>query len=203
MSLLLRDKLVKKLPILNENSCIRYWRRSDLDLLAKWPSYPFPYQSLNYRFNGMSESEKDRHYDERESNPDRITLILDRKGNSVIGYLALVEIDWKLRRVGNMAVRIEPNWCDSGIGTGLLKDVSGWGFEQGIVSFNLNVVASNQRAIRCYQKAGYHIVSEFWQDDEGLKGMDLDKSEFDFLRPHARTIGNMTQLRFYWMESKV
>ncbi len=180
---------------------IRPWQRADIDRLARWPGYPFPYESLNYRFGVMSTAEKDNHYRVREDNRNRITLILDYAGQQAIGYAALVEIDWQIPSVGNMAVRIASDWCNKGVGTKLLRNIAHWCFAQGILSLRLNVAASNPRAVRCYEKAGYHITGEFWQNDEGLNAFALDQPGFDFLRPHVRMNGSVPQLRFYWMES--
>ena len=195
-----KNILLQSLPLTDGDHEIRPWLRTDLDCLAQWPSYPFPYESLNYRFGTMSASEKDRHYRERDDNPDRVTLILDDDGHRAVGYLALVEIDWRIPRVGNMAVRISPDWCDKGIGTFLLRSISEWCFAQGLISLHLDVAASNPRAVRCYEKAGYKITGEFWQDDGGLNAFALDKPQFDFIRPHVRYAGPVPQLRFYWME---
>jgi RimJ/RimL family protein N-acetyltransferase len=195
-----KKDLIRSLPIMDSDDTIRPWQRADLDRLSRWPSYPFPYESFNYRFSAMSTLEKDSHYQKREDNPDRITLVLDHADQKAVGYLALVEIDWHMPHVGNMAVRLSPDWCNKGIGTQLLQLASGWCFVQGIVSLRLNVAASNQRAVRCYEKAGYHITGEFWQNDESLGIGDLDRPEFDFLRPHVRKDGSVPQLRFYWME---
>lgn len=197
-----KKSLLQSLPIRDGDNTIRPWRRTDLDLLARWPSYPFPNESLNYRFGAMPATERDRHFQEREDNPDRVTFILDHTDHQAIGYLALVEIDWRIPRVGNMAVRIAPDWCDKGIGSRSLKIISDWCFGQGIASVCLDVAASNLRAVRCYEKAGYKVTGEFWQDDEGLNALDIDKPEFDFLRPHVRYNKPLPQLRFYWMESK-
>ena len=197
-----KNILLQLLPIADANNTIRPWQRADLDLLAKWPSYPFPYESLNYRFGTMTAVEKDRHYRDREDNPDRVTFILDHAGHTAVGYVALVEIDWRVPRVGNMAVRISPDWCDKGIGSRSLMMISDWCFAQGIASICLDVAASNPRAVRCYEKAGYKVTGEFWQDDEGLNAFDIDKPEFDFLRPHVRFSGPVPQLRFLWMERR-
>jgi RimJ/RimL family protein N-acetyltransferase len=197
-----KSDLLKALPIMEEGRTIRCWQRIDLDLLARWPKYPFPFESLNYRLDSMADGERDRHFQVREMNPDRITLILDTGNDQTIGYCALVEIDWPSSRVGNMAVRLRPDKCGQGLGAWMLRTVSRWCFAQGIVSLRLDVAAANQRAVRCYQKAGYSITGEFWHDDAQLGGVDLSQTRFDFLRPHVRTSGTILQQRFYWMETK-
>lgn len=189
-------------PIIEGEYTVRSWERKDLDLLSEWPSYPFPFESLNYRFCEMTPTEKDQHFQNRKNNANRVTFILDHDKQKTIGYLALVEIDWKNRIVGNMAFRISPNFCNQGTGTWFLRKVSCHCFQLGLVALRLDVAASNQRAVRCYEKSGYSITGEFWQDDLKLKELDLNLPKFDFLRPHVRFINEIPQLRFYWMELK-
>lgn len=196
-----KQKLLEMLPLIEGDYTIRAWERRDLDLLAQWPSYPFPYESLNYSYWGlMSPAERENHFQERERNPNRITLVLDHCCQKAIGYLALVEIDWQNRKVGNMALRVAPDYCDKGTGTWFLGKVSDWCLDGGFVALDLDVAASNPRAIRCYEKVGYRIRDEFWRDDERLKHFDIHLSRFDFLRPHVRFDKSVPQLRFYWME---
>jgi len=150
----------------------------------------------------MTPAERDRHFKQKEENPDRITLVLDHKDQTAVGYLALVDIDWIASKVGNMAVRVAPDWCDKGLGSLLVRSVTAWGFSVGFKSMRLDVAASNQRAVNCYKKSGYSVIGEFWRNDENLKEMALGGPEFDFLRPHVRTVGKESQLRFYRMEAR-
>ncbi|MEW6686194.1 MAG: GNAT family N-acetyltransferase [Candidatus Edwardsbacteria bacterium] len=192
--------MIKTLPIHKAELTIRLWERKDLDELAKWPGYPFPYESMNFSFREMSSEEKDHHFRSREERQNRITLIIDHATQSAIGYLSLVQIDWAGRKVGNMAFRIHPLWCNKGIGTRVIRKVSSWCFKCGLKALRLDVTASNAPAIRCYEKAGYVKTEEFWHDDEDLNKIDMEQSRYDFLRPHVRLDGEVPQIRFWWME---
>ena len=197
-----KQSILDNLPIIEGENTIRSWERNDLDLLSQWSSYPFPYESFNYRFREMTPTERDQHFQHRESNANRVTFILDHDEQKAIGYLALVEIEWENRKVGNMAFRISPNLCNKGTGTWFMRKVSEFCFQLGFITLRLDVAASNQRAVRCYEKSGYNITGEFWQDDIKLNEYDLKQPTFDFLRPHVRSEKSIPQLRFYWMESK-
>ena len=198
--ILSRQRMIESLPICKQDILIRAWKRIDLDEMAKWPGYPFPYQPFNSSLRNMDSQEKDQYFSKREHNPDRITLIIDHQNQRIIGYLALVDINWGSQEIGNMGFRIHPSWCDKGIGSLIIKAVSGWCIEGGIRTLRLDVAASNTRAIRCYEKAGYVKTAEFWRDDEGLKSIDVNQPKYDFLRPHVRFDKNIHQLRFWWME---
>jgi RimJ/RimL family protein N-acetyltransferase len=117
-----------------------------------------------------------------------------------MALLALIDIDWQLRTVGNMGFRVEPSWCDRGIGTLLLHTVADWCFAQGIHSLRLDVAASNARAIHCYEKVGFAITGEFWRDAEDLRDVDTSQPAYAFVRPHLRRTGTTPQIRFWWMQ---
>jgi RimJ/RimL family protein N-acetyltransferase len=79
--------------------------------------------------------------------------------------------------------------------------VSDWCFESGFQRLRLDVAATNNRAVRCYEKAGYVKTGEFWRDAEDLKGLNIDHPRYSFLHSHLRLISDTPQIRFWWMES--
>jgi RimJ/RimL family protein N-acetyltransferase len=200
MSGLSQQDLVRMLPMERKELIIRTWSRRDIDILASWPGYPFPYEVFNNNLGLLSPQERDEYFQVREDNPDRITLVVDHKSQPVIGYCGLVEIDWKHKMIGNMGYRIHPAWCGKGIGTRVMQCITEWCFGCGIQNIKFDVAASNLRAVRCYKKAGYIKTGEFWRDDEGLKNIDITKTKYDFLRPHVSFTKDIPRLRFWWME---
>jgi RimJ/RimL family protein N-acetyltransferase len=192
--------MLKSLPICEDELSIRSWNRKDLDELAKWPGYPFPYEPFNSRLSEMNSEERDQHFRSQEDNPNRITLVVDHTTQKAIGCLSLVQIDWLDRIVGNMGFRIHPSWCNKGIGTLVIRKVSDWCFKFGLKTLRLDVAAANTRAIRCYEKAGYIKTEEFWRNDEGLKNIDINQPQYTFLRPHVQLDRDVPQIRFWWME---
>jgi len=134
----------------------------------------------------MNASEKDELYTVRQGNPDRIILVVDHHNILAVSYLALTGIDWMERSIGNFVFRIHPEWCNQGLGTSVLCTVCQWVFKRGIRKVRLDVVASNARAIRCYEKVGLRSVGEMWQDAPDLKEIDTSLSRYDFLRAHLR-----------------
>ncbi len=195
-----KEDMLRKLPIREAELTVRSCTRQDLDTLARWPKYPWPYEAFALGFAGLNPAERDQLFEARVTNPCRLTLVADHARQACVGYLALVQIDWSSGVVGNMAFRIAPSWCDRGVGTQMMRNVSGWYFHGGLSVLRLDVAASNLRAIRCYEKAGFAKTQEFWRRDESLKHVDLKQPQYEFLRPHARLHGEAPRLRFFWME---
>jgi RimJ/RimL family protein N-acetyltransferase len=195
-----RHHLIANLAHAQGELAIRIMQRGDLDRIAAWPGYPAPYEAFTPRFGTMSTAERDVLFDQRENDPSRVTLVIDYASEAAIGYLALVEIDWAHRCVGNMGFRMAPAFCDKGIGTWALRTVSRKCCACGLKTLRLDVSAANPRAVRCYEKAGFAVVGEFYRDEPGLKGEDLGQPKYDLLRPHVQMKDEMPQVRFWWME---
>lgn len=160
--------LLDALPLREGELTLRAWRREDLDLLARWPGYPTPYEALNLRFGTMTPSELDGLFEERQREQRRIVLIADHADGPAIGYFALVEIDWEAAVVGSMSIRLRPDWCDRGIGRALLRMIAGWCFSSGISAIRLDVASPNTRAVRCYERAGFVKTGEFRSEGSGV-----------------------------------
>ena len=195
-----KERLLGELPLHERSLRIRPSERADLDILAAWPEYPKPFQHFRFSFAALAPVERDALFCERERRADRISLVADCDDTRAIGYIALLEIDWHKAKVGNMSARVHPAWCGRGIGSLMLSLVSDWCIGNGIRSLRLDVAAANQRAVRCYEKAGFDRCGEFWRKDEGLEGIDLSAEEYDGIREHVRLRDRMPESRFWWME---
>jgi len=198
-----KDGMLKALPLCDGPLTLRRWTRADAYARAKWPSYPPEYRNFNFALSGASQEESDRHFLARDQDPSRIPLAADHTEQQAIAYLALHEIDWKKRAVGNVAFRIRPEWCNRGYGPRILRLAAAWCRECGIWRIRLDVAAANVRAVRCYEKAGMVKAGEFWRMAPELTGIDIAQPEHDALRPHFRTEGGVPQVRFWWMELEI
>lgn len=197
---LTKEKLLSELPIGEAPLSVRAWTRDDLDTLAAWPKYPFPYEGFEFIFVSMRSVDRDELFDERTGKPSAIPLILDHDYNPAIGYLSLIKIDWSESRVGNNGFRIHPEWVNKGIGTSVLRMVCLWLLDCGILSIGVDVAASNTRAVRCYEKVGFYEVGEIWRDAPDLKNVDITDTQYDFLRQQLRVDGDVPELRFCLMK---
>jgi RimJ/RimL family protein N-acetyltransferase len=195
-----KKQLVASLPLHTNDLVIRQWRRGDLDRFAKWPAYSFPYQAFNFSFRDMHAGELDNFFTVREADLNRITLSIDLGADPAIAYLALSTIEWQARRVDNFGFRLHPDQCDRGLGTQILCMVADWLFRGGIDCIAADVAASNGRAVRCYEKAGFLQVGTLWREAPDLQEVDLSTSRSDFLRPHVRFENGMPELRFWLMD---
>jgi len=200
----LKHRLISSLAIRRGPLIIRLWERMDVDHLADWPRYEFPYEPFNLCILGEnSQRERDEYFRKRNSDKSRIYLAVDHLDCLVIGLLILVDIDWSSGTVGNMGIRIRSDWCNRGIGTSALLMLCDWAFGSGLKRVRLDVAAPNQRAIRCYEKAGFRVVGEFWRDDLSLSQSDIGKLESASvpIKSHSRFNKGVPQLRFFWMEA--
>ena len=122
-----------------------------------------------------------------------------REPGEVIGVHALVGIDWEKRLVANMGIRIRCDLCGRGYGRETLGALLTAALDAGIRSIRLDVAATNQRAIRCYEKCGMRITGECWQEHRG-EAVDPRDPKWAFAMPHLREEGGKWMVRFYWME---
>jgi RimJ/RimL family protein N-acetyltransferase len=162
-----RQNLTRVLPFGANNLTVRKWCRDDVERRAAWPPYPQLYSGFNSNLSTMTRSQRDTYFQERDQNPSRITLTVDHLGQPAVGLVALIDIDWAERTVGNMGVRLHPAWCDRGIGTTMMKLVTTGLFRGGIRCLRLDVAMPNVRALRCYEKAGF-VAGEQFERDGGL-----------------------------------
>jgi RimJ/RimL family protein N-acetyltransferase len=195
-----KGELLGTLPLRRGALTVRQWTRPDVDRLASWPPYPFPYRGLEFSFAGMGADERDALFRTRQGRADALVLVVDRADQRAIGYVAPRAIDWEVGTVGNAGVRVHPAWCGRGVGTSSLRLVTRWSFETGIERWRLDVAASNARAVRCYEKVGFVRICELWRDAGHLAALDLREPRYGFLRPHVRGRGDETELRFWLME---
>jgi ribosomal protein S18 acetylase RimI-like enzyme len=191
--------LLGALPLRDGEFTIRRWTREDMESLAAWPDYPFPYHGFEFSFRTLNPAGMDEVFRTREEDPDLIVLVADSAGEPALGYFA-PRMDWKNRVVVNFGLRVHPLRCDRGTGTAVLSTVCGWLQRCGIESVRVDVAASNARAVRCYEKAGFIRTGELWREARDLIGVDIGTSRYDFLRPHMRVEDEVPKLRFLLME---
>ena len=198
-----KDPLIRNLPIHAEGLLLRLVTRADIGLLSEWPPYPWPHEVFRFSFSGQTADDLDRVYDERLRDDCRITLVVDAAETPVIGYIALVEVDWVKGNAGNMSFRIHPDFCDQGIGSIVMSKVRDWWFGHGMNSLRLDVAATNHRAVRCYASAGFQRAGWFWREAHDLVGKDLSEQKYLFLGDHVNCNAAIPRIRFYWMEAKI
>lgn len=195
-----KEMLVESLPLVNEDLTIRRWTREDVDRFAQWPRYRFPYEAFDFGFRAMDPTERDRVCRDREARADAIILAVDGNAGTSLAYLALHGIDWAKGQVRNFGFRVHPHLCGRGVGTRILRTVTCWLFHGGMSLIQVDVAASNARAVRCYERVGFVGTDTLWRDAADLADKDLSTPRYAFLRPHVRMAKGLPQLRFWLME---
>jgi RimJ/RimL family protein N-acetyltransferase len=159
-----RNSLLLSLPIKAGAGSIRRWTRDDVERRAAWPEYPEQYSAFNGTLHLLSQHERDEYFSSRERDPNRVTLALDHAPATTIGHVVVKEIDWVNGTVGNMGVRLHPDWCDQGVGTAMMLGTVGWLGDFGAKRISLDVALANTRALCCYEKAGFVPGRQFERD---------------------------------------
>lgn len=189
-----RDDL--PVEILTPRTIVRKACARDLEQIRAWPDYEWPYDvfSVNNRYRDG------QLWWERIDEPDRCQYsVLLRDEDVVVGLHSFIEIDWDARIVQNMGVRIAPAYCGRNYGTESLAPLLAALLDSGMERIRLDVAATNTRAVRCYEKRGMSIASEFWREHKG-EPIDPQNPKWNFIMPHLRAEGDIWLVRFYWME---
>ncbi len=145
--------------ISNDRLRLRAMRRADLPLFVSWLNDPQVIEGLIH-YIPLSLEDEEAWYESmrkrpREEHPLMIE-IRTAKGWEPIGNCSLMDIDWRVRQAEfGIVIGAKQHW-NRGFGTSALKLMLKHGFH----TLNLNriylrVHATNQRAIRSYEKAGF------------------------------------------------
>lgn len=86
---------------------------------------------------------------------DLVIFVIENETGTPIGTCQLVNINWA-HRSAELQIRIAPGAQGRGLGTLAVTKLCDFGFRDlGLHRINLNVWATNHRAIRVYEKAGF------------------------------------------------
>lgn len=192
----MREHLLRSLPIRVAGLLVRELKREDMDQLTSWPEYPFPHSGFRFSFHRASSHELDAIFAARKQDASRISLVAEAEDRGLVAYFALLRIDWTARVAQSLSSRVHPESCDRGIGTAALTAITAWAFEGGLESIELDVAASNTRAVRCYENVGFRTIGESWQP---VSEQEAHAPEYAFLRPHLRERNGKWELRFRLM----
>jgi len=183
-----KKKLLNELPLKVDGFTVRELKREDLDLYADWPEYPQPYDMFNTSLKDKPLVERDRRWEQYHQSNNSINLVVDYQEEKVVGKFGFYEIDWKEMCVNNVGIRMHPHWCDKGNGTLILKAISNWFFNNGIVKIKFDVLSTNQRAVKSYKNVGYIIIDEFKGENATFYWMELRCEENIFYRSIKQSI---------------
>jgi RimJ/RimL family protein N-acetyltransferase len=141
---------------------IRPLQRQDLDQMQAWPPFTGP-MSQNWNLYWDGAAEMDHWYMRRSQDPSYLMYaVLLKDGERVIGRLSLRHI-----RPGEssvLGIAFSSDWVSKGYGTETLLLFAPYYFD--VLDFRvlfLDVAATNERAIRCYEKCGFAYAGSRYQ----------------------------------------
>jgi RimJ/RimL family protein N-acetyltransferase len=176
--------------ILGQQIRLRPIERDDLPRFVKWFADPNTRQYIALH-RGFSLDQETEWYERNLKAGDSQTWAIDAQppdpgglGPWVhIGSCGFHELDWR-HRVAELGILIgPPDYWGRGYGTDAVRTLCGWGFnELNLHRIWLRVFADNERAQRCYEKAGF-VVEGRMRESNFHNGAYRDTILMGLLRP--------------------
>lgn len=136
-----------------------------MDRWVAWPRHTDPLFE-NYNPPSLTPRQRDHYYESRAAASDMLQFAVEDQRGEFVGRLSLREIDWGLH-CAVLGVTFHPRRLGEGLGTdamiALLKHYFG---AMEMRTLFLDVAAFNRRALRCYQKCGFHETAQHWGDPQ-------------------------------------
>ncbi|MBB6482726.1 GNAT family N-acetyltransferase [Spirochaeta isovalerica] len=146
---------------------IREANSIDHCIRANWPDYPDEYVLFNSSSRFLKFEEQINKFRDKITDNNIILSVLSSNG-ILVGHFSILQIDWKEKKIGNMGIRIHPNYCNKGVGSLILEWISNFFHSHGFLQIKLDVLSSNKRAIRCYEKVGFRSIENVIEKSESF-----------------------------------
>ncbi len=159
-----RTSIEALLPFAAGGFTVRARSREDINRRADWPPYPEAYSMFNTSRARVPPDRLEAGWARMKAEADILLLSAEHPDETLVATFSLRDIDWAGMAVGNMGVRLHPGWCDRGVGSALSTAIFDWCLDAGFRSLRLDVLGSNGRARRCYEKAGMAVAGSFERD---------------------------------------
>jgi RimJ/RimL family protein N-acetyltransferase len=140
---------------------LREYRNEDFTAIRAWVNDPATVRYLSSRY-WMPQSSADtadllEHATHAGSN-GAFFVIADRKTGDYLGQIDLITINWKLRAAEMAIVLGQEGDRGKGVGGEAIALMLAYAFQTlGLWRVELEVVADNRRAVRCYERAGFRV----------------------------------------------
>lgn len=136
---------------------LRELRREDADVLASWPRFQEPdLQWANFELRTPAERDAWVSYETGDSTRKRwaVTTLDDE----LVGLVGLRHVDYG-DGSAVLGIRLKPTKVNQGYGTDAITTLLRYAFfEVGLRRVDLDVLDTNIRAIRCYEKCGFREI---------------------------------------------
>lgn len=141
---------------------LRKLQEKDIEGMLEWMHNPrincfFRFDAANMNY------EKALEFVSKESTENRHFAIVDEQ-DEYIGTISLKEIDFQHRKA-EYAISMREKWHGTGVAKEATEMLLSYAFEElNLHRIYLNVLSDNIRAIKFYEKCGFHFEGEFKDD---------------------------------------
>jgi RimJ/RimL family protein N-acetyltransferase len=172
--------------------------RADLDAMMQWRPFADPlYQPFD--FPRRSKAEHVRWFEWRSKDHSRRLYAVEDEERHAIGSLTLRDIDG--RRSARLGITIGADFVSQGYGTEALQlFVAHYFGSMDFARLDLDVAATNLRAVRAYRSVGFREVGRHYRAASHPSYRVLWREpRYRHLRPFLRRQGTLYQVLFYDM----
>lgn len=173
-------------------------KQVDLDAMAAWRPFADPlYQPFD--FPRRSRAEHVHWFNWRIKDRTRRLYTVEDERHQVIGSLTLRDIDG--RRSARLGITIGSDYVSQGYGTEALQlFIDHYFGEMGFARMDLDVAATNLRAVRCYHSLGFRRVGQHYRPASHPSYRILrQEARYQHLLRFFRRQGTVAQVLFYDM----
>ncbi len=192
------DLLLKitRFRLKGERIIIHPLRRYDIDKRLKWKPYPDPLYA-HYNLGEMTEAQKKEWYLKRKKDPHMLYLAIDSLKEELLGFLNIYDLDWGNKKA-KLGIYLGYESTDKGYGTEAIGTLLPYFFEKmKFKELYLDVVALNQRAIKCYLKCGFEFVRTKFKRHDPRNKIDIFGDErFKDIRKYFKKEGDDILVQF-------
>jgi RimJ/RimL family protein N-acetyltransferase len=139
---------------------IRPMRSEDVAALAAWERHRDP-AFRTYDIGPLTPRQAAELWRAFSDPPDRRRPFVATLGGRIVGHVALREID-HVAGTAELGIMLDPGVIGRGLGRRILRQFAGDCAQSGLRRLTLEVLATNERALRAYQAAGFVASGERW-----------------------------------------
>lgn len=187
------------LPLVGPRIRIRTLRRQDLDDRQDWPPFNDPLHII-WDMPRYSRQVNDHWFRQLTDGRRHLSYGVEDLVGNLIGMLSLRDITWE--RSARLGISFSSEHTGQGYGSETLQLFLPYYFlTLGFERMALDVAAANQRAVRCYDKAGFQHTDSYWKPVDGqVDPALLQHPQYAPQRPFFRWRWRRTETLYHDME---
>jgi len=175
---------------------LRPLRRDDINKRLKWKPYLDPLYA-HYNLREMTEAQKKEWCLKRKKDPLMLYLSIDSLEGELLGFLNIYDLDWENKKA-KLGIYLGYEYTDKGYGTEAIRTLVPYFFEKmKFKELYLDVVALNQRAIKCYLNCGFEFVRTKFNKHDPRSKIDIFGDErFKDIKKYFKKEGDEILVQF-------